>query len=155
MENVPTAVLENATIALNAPFNTVGDGQLSYGSLLLDLQPQIDITYPKNASAQLAAGHYLHVPLLLGSTANEGDPFFVAAELIQPGFVLPAVTRAVSDIQALVGLSPMRYRCSSEIVSLKLQGTCPDNATLAFRLRDAEVPSFRYQYQGKILVFMS
>jgi hypothetical protein len=29
MEKVPTAVLENATIALNAPFNNVGDGQFN------------------------------------------------------------------------------------------------------------------------------
>jgi hypothetical protein len=29
MEKVPTAVLENATIALNAPFNNIGDGQLN------------------------------------------------------------------------------------------------------------------------------
>ena len=65
------------------------------------------MTYPKNASDQLAGGHYLHVPLLLGSTANERDPFIVAAELIQPGFVLPAVTRAASDIQTLVGFSSM------------------------------------------------
>ena len=60
------------------------------------------MTYPKNASDQLAGGHYLHVPLLLGSTANELDPVFVATELNQPGFVLPAVTRAVSDIQSSV-----------------------------------------------------
>jgi hypothetical protein len=37
----------------------------------------------------------------------------------------------VSDIQTLLGFG------------------CPDNATLALRLRDAEVPLFRYQYQGK------
>jgi hypothetical protein len=78
---------------------------IQYGSLWPDSRTRIDITYPKNASAQLVAGHYLHVPLLLGSTENERDPFIVAAELIQPGFVLPAVTRAASDIQTLVGFS--------------------------------------------------
>jgi hypothetical protein len=78
---------------------------IQYGGLWPDSQTRIDITYPKNASAQLAAGHYLHVPLLLGSAENERDPFIVAAELIQPGFVLPAVTRAASDIQTLVGFS--------------------------------------------------
>jgi hypothetical protein len=80
---------------------------IKYGHLLHVSQTRVDITYPKNASAQLAAGHFLHVPLLLGSAANERDPFIVAAELIQPGFVLPAVTRAASDIQTVVGFSCM------------------------------------------------
>jgi hypothetical protein len=83
----------------------------------------IDITYPKNITAQLAAGHYLHVPLLVGSTENERDPFTVAAELIQPGFVLPAVTRALADIlTTVIGLlislpCPKKYQ-SSENLSL-------------------------------------
>ena len=38
MEKVPTTVLENATIALDAAFNNVGDGQFDYGSLLPDSQ---------------------------------------------------------------------------------------------------------------------
>ena len=36
MEKVPTAELENVTIALNAPFNNIGDGQFNYGSLPLN-----------------------------------------------------------------------------------------------------------------------
>jgi hypothetical protein len=49
----------------------------------------------------------------------------------------------------------MRQNYSSEIFYTKLEFTCPENTTLGFRLQDTEVPSFRYQYQGKILVFMS
>jgi hypothetical protein len=90
---------------LNTPFIRIGDGQFDYGSLLCILTKlYIDITYPKNNSAQLAAGHYLHVPLLLGSTENERDPFRVADELFQPGFVFPAVTRALADTQTSVRL---------------------------------------------------
>jgi hypothetical protein len=124
MEKVPTTVLENATITLNAPFNNIGDGQFNYGSLLCALTKlSIDITYPKNNTAQLAAGHYLHVPFLVGSTENERDPFIIADELIQPGFVLPAVTRALADIlttviRLLISLPrPQKYQ-SSENLSL-------------------------------------
>jgi hypothetical protein len=81
----------------------------------------IDITYPKDNAAQLAAGHYLHVPFLVGSTENERDPFIVADELIQPGFVLPAVTRALVDILTTVNrllISLLRKNQSSENLSL-------------------------------------
>jgi hypothetical protein len=36
MEKVPTAVLENATLTLNATFNPIGDGQFIHGILLPD-----------------------------------------------------------------------------------------------------------------------
>ena len=134
-------------------------GSIEYGSFLPGSQTRIDITYPRNASAWLDAGHYLHVPLLLGSNENERDPFLVATELIQPGFVLPAVSRAMVDIQTSVRLlAPLPHGEKINhltFFSPKFQFTCPDNATISFRVRDAEVPTFRYQYQGKSLSYMS
>ena len=52
--------------------------------------------------ARAAAGNFLHVPLLTGSTANEMDIFVVDAELLQFGVALPVLTEMLSDIDTLV-----------------------------------------------------
>ncbi len=43
-------------------------------------------------------GHFLHVPTLVGTTAQEGDIFAVGAQLLTIGLAVPGVTEQLSDI---------------------------------------------------------
>lgn len=62
----------------------------------------IDITIFSDTAARSAAGNFLHVPLLGGSTANEGDIFVVAAELLAVGVAVPTLTELLADIETQV-----------------------------------------------------
>ena len=47
------------------------------------------------------ADSFLNVPILSGTTANEGDIFVVEQEELSLGFVLLVVTQLLSDIMTL------------------------------------------------------
>lgn len=49
-------------------------------------------------------GQFLHVPMLTGTTAQEGDIFAVGAELLTLGAVIPGVTEQLSDVVTKVRL---------------------------------------------------
>lgn len=57
-----------------------------------------DITIFSDVRRRAAAGNFLHVPMLGGTTAQEGDIFVVEEELLTTGIVIPGVTQTVSDI---------------------------------------------------------
>jgi hypothetical protein len=63
----------------------------------------LDITLFSNTRQRAAAGKFLHVPLLGGSTAQEGDVFVVDAELAATGIVVPGLTQQAADL-----LTPVR-----------------------------------------------
>jgi len=63
----------------------------------------LDITIFSDTAARAAAGNFLKVPLLVGSTQNEGDIFVVGAELLSPlGFAPPLVTELAADLETEV-----------------------------------------------------
>ncbi|KJA28806.1 hypothetical protein HYPSUDRAFT_61648 [Hypholoma sublateritium FD-334 SS-4] len=88
-------------------------------------------TIPADTQTRATNGDFLRVPLLVGSTAHEEDIFVVARQLSTSGigYTIPAITEIYSD--AATGFV----------------GTCPSNRTAMLRL-NANVPTFRYQYQG-------
>ncbi|KAF8521221.1 carboxylesterase [Hysterangium stoloniferum] len=58
---------------------------------------QDGITFFSDATDRSAAGNFLHVPLLVGNTNQEGDIFVVAVEQLDLGFDLPGLTTLGSD----------------------------------------------------------
>lgn len=55
----------------------------------------------------MAAGNFLKVPLLVGSTEHEGDIFVVGEELLSPlGFAQPLVTELSADLLTYVCFLP-------------------------------------------------
>ena len=63
-----------------------------------------------------AAGNILHVPMLTGTTANEGDIFVVEEEVLTFDFAVPGVTTAASNIITQVKVAISSYE-SDLIVS--------------------------------------
>ncbi|KDR75551.1 hypothetical protein GALMADRAFT_68919 [Galerina marginata CBS 339.88] len=113
MKAVPFRKLENAVTNGNVTFGPLTD----------------NITIFSDTSVRAATGNFLKVPVLGGSTLNEGDIFVVAAELVATGITLPFVTEVLADIETLVTF------------------TCPAGAAAQERL-NAKVPTWRYQYQA-------
>ncbi|KAF8161402.1 carboxylesterase [Crassisporium funariophilum] len=113
MKAVPFRTLENAVISTNVLFNLLAD----------------NITIFSDTNARAAAGNFLKVPVLGGSTLNEGDIFVVAAELVTSGVALPFITEVLADIMTQTVF------------------TCPAGFTAQERI-SAQVPTWRYQYQA-------
>ncbi|KAH0588688.1 hypothetical protein H2248_004496 [Termitomyces sp. 'cryptogamus'] len=113
MKQVPFEQLEDAVISTNTNFSPVPDG----------------ITIFEDTPARAVDGNFLHVPLLSGTTQNEGDIFVVGAELLAAGVVVPDLTEILADLE-------------TQIIF-----TCPASTTALNRL-NANVPTWRYQYQG-------
>ncbi|KAG6820833.1 hypothetical protein H0H93_011127 [Arthromyces matolae] len=86
-------------------------------------------TRVKDSSARAAAGNFLRVPLLSGTTQHEGDIFIVGAELVAAGVAVPCLTEILADLETQVGF------------------TCPTGTTALGRV-NAHTPTWRYQYQG-------
>ncbi|KAH0590007.1 hypothetical protein H2248_000187 [Termitomyces sp. 'cryptogamus'] len=80
MKQVPYRDLENVVINTTA-FIPISD----------------NITLFSDYQERAAAGNFLHVPLLGGSTENEADLLVVAAELQTTGVVVPAATEELAD----------------------------------------------------------
>ncbi|KAJ3564245.1 hypothetical protein NP233_g8425 [Leucocoprinus birnbaumii] len=114
MKQVPARTLEEFVTSTNAAFNIVPD----------------NITIFSNTDQRAKSGNFLKIPLLVGSTANDGDILAVIGMLLSPlGFAPPLVTELAADTLT------------------ELSFTCPTNITAQNRL-DAGVPTWRYQYQG-------
>jgi len=113
MQAVPFRNLEDALISTNAAFGLIAD----------------NITIFSDTADRFAAGNFLHVPLLSGSTAQEDDIFLVSQELLEKGFTVPVITELLSDVTTQIGF------------------TCPTGANAAGRVK-AGVPTWRYQYQA-------
>ncbi|KAH0588689.1 hypothetical protein H2248_004496 [Termitomyces sp. 'cryptogamus'] len=113
MKQVPFEQLEDAVISTNTNFSPVPDG----------------ITIFEDTPARAVDGNFLHVPLLSGTTQNEGDIFVVGAELLAAGVVVPDLTEILADLE-------------TQIIF-----TCPASTTALNRL-NANVPTWRYQYQA-------
>ncbi|GLB37854.1 putative type-B carboxylesterase lipase family protein [Lyophyllum shimeji] len=113
MQVVPFRELEEAVISANAVFNPLVD----------------EITFFSDTDARFAAGNFLHVPLLIGTTADEWDITVVDSELLTLGYSLPVVTELLADVQS------------------HLLFTCPvSNITNA--RSQAGLPTWRYHYQA-------
>ncbi|KNZ75722.1 Cholinesterase [Termitomyces sp. J132] len=133
MKQVPYRDLENVVINTTA-FIPISDSKLFSIQLVKVseglglLATFLDITLFSDYQERAAAGNFLHVPLLGGSTENEADLLVVAAELQTTGVVVPAATEELAD-------------------AVTEDFTCPagDTARNAF---NAHVPTWRYQYQG-------
>ncbi|KAH9485684.1 Acetylcholinesterase [Psilocybe cubensis] len=114
MKAVPFRTLEDIIIQSGLTFN-----------LLFD-----NITIFSDIPERAKAGKFLKVPLLGGSTANEGDILTVAAEVagLSPP-ASPFVSEILSDVQTQVNF------------------TCPAGSAAQDRV-NAGVRTWRYQYQG-------
>ncbi|KAG6909197.1 hypothetical protein DXG01_001711 [Tephrocybe rancida] len=113
MKTVPSKQLEDAVINTNANFGPIPDG----------------ITIFSDTPARAAAGNFLHVPLLGGSTKQEGDIFVVDVQEVAAGIVVPNLTELLADLQTQIAF------------------TCPAGKTAQDRI-SANVPTWRYEYQG-------
>ncbi|KIJ29189.1 hypothetical protein M422DRAFT_269456 [Sphaerobolus stellatus SS14] len=113
MQNIPAGSLEDAVINSNVSFKLVQD----------------NITIFTDPVARSAAGNFLRVPLLGGSTAQEGDILYVWLELLAQGFVVLSLTELASDALTLLGFS------------------CPAALLASDRVK-LGVPTFRYQYEA-------
>jgi hypothetical protein len=67
------------------------------------------ITYFSDTTARSAAGNFLHVPLLVGNNAQEGDIFVVGLEEQDLGGTIPGLTQVGSDEITQVGDSKGYY----------------------------------------------
>ncbi|KAF8058782.1 carboxylesterase [Lyophyllum atratum] len=112
MKQIPFRKLEDAVISTNANFGLAVD----------------DITIFSDTGARAASGDFLHVPLLGGTTAHEGDIFVVDAQEVAAGVVIPTLTELLADLQTQ-------------------SFTCSTGKSASDRVR-AGVPTWRYQYQG-------
>lgn len=63
-----------------------------------------EITYFQDNPARAAAGQFLKVPMMMGTTTNEEDVFTVAQELVEVGHVIPVLSELMSDIVTTVSL---------------------------------------------------
>ncbi|KAF5354783.1 hypothetical protein D9756_005569 [Leucocoprinus leucothites] len=114
MKKVPGRTLEDAVVSTNAAFNLVPD----------------NITNFSDTPERAAAGNFLQVPLLVGSTQHEADILIAGQFLLSPlGFAPPLVTELAADL-----LTELSFTCSA-------------NVTAQNRL-NAGVPTWRYQYQA-------
>ncbi|KAF9463608.1 Alpha/Beta hydrolase protein [Collybia nuda] len=113
MKAVPFRKLEDTIINTNTEFILVAD----------NINIFIDTT------SRAAAGNFLKVPLLGGSTQHEGDVFAVATEEIAVGVIPPVITELLADIDT------------------QLVFTCPASKTVSDRI-SAGVPAWRYEYQA-------
>ncbi|KJA18226.1 hypothetical protein HYPSUDRAFT_205596 [Hypholoma sublateritium FD-334 SS-4] len=113
MRAVDPNVLEQAVLSTGTSFEVIVD----------------DVTIFSDTRARAAAGNFLHVPMLTGTTANEGDIFVVAEELLTLDFAVPGVTTVVSNAVTQVAF------------------TCPASTASTDRT-NAGVPVWRYQYDA-------
>jgi len=63
-----------------------------------------DINVFADTNARAAAGNFLKVPVLTGTTANEIDIFLLAQELLTTGVSTPTISEMLSDVTTLVRL---------------------------------------------------
>lgn len=106
MRAVDSRTLEQAVISRGTSFYPIVDGTLAavfetvfkYDDLLSD------ITVFSNTRQRAAGGNFLHVPMLGGTTAQEGDVLIAAQELATTGIVLPIVTQQAANILTSVRL---------------------------------------------------
>ncbi|KAG6830440.1 hypothetical protein H0H92_000743 [Tricholoma furcatifolium] len=152
--SVSLAGVLNSTVAPNTPgswntvANLVGCGNVSDATQLscmkqvpskqledavistnLDFGPIADgITIFADWATRAAAGNFLRVPLLGGTVQNEADVFVVDAELLAAGVAIPNLTELLADLET--------------------QGTTCSAGTTALGRVNANVPTWRYQYQA-------
>lgn len=102
MKAVPFRKLEDAVISTNTNLAPLADSKpLILFPLLCSLDPagnHTDISFFADYPTRSAAGNFLQVPLLIGSTQNEGDIFVVGLEETTLGFTVPVITGLLSDV---------------------------------------------------------
>ncbi|EKM81263.1 hypothetical protein AGABI1DRAFT_127276 [Agaricus bisporus var. burnettii JB137-S8] len=114
MKRVPARALEDAVVNTDSNFWVVIDNITVFGDV----------------ASRVAAGNFLKVPLLVGSTQHEEDIFVVAEELLPPSsFAQPLVTELSADLLTYTG-----FTCSAGVAALVRM--------------NASVPAWRYQYQA-------
>ncbi|KAG5352140.1 hypothetical protein C0989_003557 [Termitomyces sp. Mn162] len=119
MKQIPFERLENVVVAAGTNFRPQPDGA----------------TFFSDTPARAAAGTFLRVPLLLGSTQNEADFIGVSAE-IATGFTVLNFVEILDDLATLTDF------------------TCPVGLTALDRV-NAKVPTWRYEYQGILTIVPS
>ncbi|RDB25006.1 Acetylcholinesterase [Hypsizygus marmoreus] len=97
MKAIPFKTLENALITTNTAFFTAADGIIIFA----------------DSSARAAAGNFLHIPLLAGTVAHEGDIFvIVTQELI--GFSVPVLAELFAVLSTLIEFTCLAGKTASD-----------------------------------------
>ncbi|KAF9562983.1 carboxylesterase [Agrocybe pediades] len=109
----PFRTLENVVLNTSSTFNRVVD----------------DINVFSDTPARSAAGNFLRVPLMGGTTVNENDIFLLIQELLSTGISTPTISEMLSDVTTL-----MDFTCLAGVASMD-------------RISNG-VPMWRYQYQA-------
>ncbi|KAJ3825336.1 carboxylesterase [Lentinula raphanica] len=112
MQNVSTSDLATAASNTSLQFSIVFDG----------------VTVFLDTKARAASGKFLRVPVIEGTTTNEGDIFIAIAELVAGGVTLEPAFDILSSIYTL-------------------QSLCPASESIGYRAA-AGVSIFRYEYQA-------
>ncbi|KAH6910326.1 carboxylesterase [Coprinopsis sp. MPI-PUGE-AT-0042] len=113
MKAVPGRKLQDTVITTASSFNIVID----------------NVTIHHDIIARAAAGNFLKVPLMIGSTAEEADVYVYPTHLKNYGGIVPGIFQMQADATTLLGY------------------TCPAGVAAQHRVR-AGVPTWRYLYQG-------
>ncbi|KAG6866426.1 hypothetical protein C0991_004711 [Blastosporella zonata] len=100
--------LENAVINTGVSFAPNADGKHAKtkwpypAQFDMPIQCWLGVTIFADSAARSAAGNFLHVPLLGGTTEHESDIFVVGAELLAAGVAVPKLTEIISDLSTQV-----------------------------------------------------
>ncbi|KZO94182.1 alpha/beta-hydrolase [Calocera viscosa TUFC12733] len=113
IQAVPWQTLLNEVISSGESFNSYADGQTLFSDV----------------PSRSADGNFLKVPFLVGTNADEGDIFVVAAEQEDFNFTIPVVTTVLSD------------------AITELLANCPASQEAGDRV-SAGVPTWRYIFEG-------
>ncbi|KAG6919329.1 hypothetical protein DXG01_006875 [Tephrocybe rancida] len=115
MKAVPFKTLETAVENSTVAFNPLID----------------DLTYFSDVDARFAAGQFLRVPSVIGTTENEWDITVVDGQQATFGYTIPVLTELLADVQT------------------QLLFNCPVSKTASTRSK-GDLPTWRYQYQGNL-----
>ena len=102
MKSVPPSTLRDAISHTNISFNLVVDSKYARQKILGVAYVRVDITLFPDFRDRAAAGNFLRVPLLSGTTQHESDIIAVAQQELALGFAPPVVTELLSDLQTQV-----------------------------------------------------
>lgn len=146
MKAVPGRKLQDTVIASGLSFNFVFDSKIAFNhSRIYTYNRMADVTIYSDTIARAAAGKFLKVPLMVGSTAEEADIYTYPTHVKNYGGVVPGVFQMQADVATLV-----RTLIVFQVFMLtqfQLGFTCSAGVTAQHRLR-AGVPTWRYLYQG-------
>jgi hypothetical protein len=106
MSSIDAQVLEQATMAKGLTFEPIVNGKPcdffvqcpGIAKSMMSGVVLLDVVIFSNTRERATAGNFTHVPMLGGSTAQEGDTSVVEEGLLTVSVAVPGLTQEVADI---------------------------------------------------------